>query len=175
MPPSDFMIKSQVGFQHHNNHSRVALSEYQYVIIYRSEFYPKGHVCTVRKKLKSIQKQPISWKMKRQFLFFFLKIIVYTSKFRKHIILEICYKHLSFGIQIRCLTTPTEHLELCRWLHWEIKSVQWSSFQHRHAQTGTGMPTWTETHTYIHTDWPLFSLECFLRLGAGKLSPVEAF
>lgn len=168
------MIKSQVGFQPHENNSRVALSEHQYVIIYKSGFYPEGHVCIVRKELKNTQKQAISWEMKK-ILFFSLKIIVYTSKFWKHIILEICYKHLSFGIQIRCSTTPTEHLELYRWSQWEINSVQWSSFQHWHVQTGTGMQTWTETCTHIHTDWPLFPLECVLRLSAGKLSLMEAF
>lgn len=167
------MIRSQVGFQPCNNNSRVALSEHQYVIIYRSEFCPEGHVCTLRKELKNTQKQPSSERWKDSSYFFSLKIIVYTPKSRKHIILEICYKHLSFGIQIRCSTTPTEHLELYRWSHWEIKSGQRSSFQHRHAQTGTDMQTWTET--YIDTDWPLFSLECVLRLGARKLLLVEAF
>lgn len=69
------------------------------------------------------------------------------------------------GIQIGCLTTPTEHLELSRWPYWEVESVWWSSFQHRHAQTGTGVQTWAETQTHMHTEWPLFSLESVLRLG----------
>lgn len=62
------------------------------------------------------------------------------------------------GIQIGCLTTPTEHLELSKWPHWEVKSVWWSSFQHRHAQTGTGVKTWAETHTHTCTQSGL----CFL-------------
>lgn len=158
------MIRSQVGFQPSSNNSRVVLSEHQYVIISRSESYPKVHVCIVRKEFKNIQVHLIFWKMKNPVLFFLENYTTYSQIIKTHYFGMVPMSTF-LGIQIGCLTTPTEHLELSRWPHWEVKSVWWSSFQHRHAQTGTGVQTWAETHTHMHTEWPLFSLESVLRLG----------
>ena len=132
MPPSDFMIRSQIVVMPSSNNSRAVLSEHQRIIISRSESYSTGHVCICRKELKYRLKQPIFWKMQRQFLFFFLEN--YGIHFR---ILETHYVSIvavstflgvAGGNRIGCSTTPTEHLELYRWPYPELKSEQWSSF-----------------------------------------------
>lgn len=76
--------RSQVDFQPSSNNSRVVLSEHQHVIIPRSESYPKGHVCIVRKEFKNNSNNQSSERWKSSSFFFSLKIIVYTPKSWKH-------------------------------------------------------------------------------------------
>lgn len=175
MPPSDFTIRSQVGFQPSSNNSRVVLSEHQHVIISRSKSHPKGHVCIVRKELKNNQKHSIFQKMKRQFLFFF-----FLENYSIHSpILETHY----FGIVV-----ISTFLWLSNWVLnnsyrtsgalqtttaiGKISEAHFSSNMHKQAQAWK--PQQKHTHTHSQSGlcflWNVF-LDCML----GNCPPVEGF